>query len=91
MVEEKLVERWIAPTWGYLQGSSVLVALSGGRDSIALADLLLLAEKRLQLQALESGQRMSRVNEAGENIPLDDEMRAQETEQARKSVQSWCK
>jgi len=53
MVEEKLVERWIAPTWGYLQGSSVLVALSGGRDSIALADLLLLAEKRLQLQALE--------------------------------------
>ncbi len=46
---------------------------------------------RVQLQALESGQRMSRVNEAGENIPLDDEMRAQETEQARKSVQSWCK
>lgn len=46
---------------------------------------------RVQLQALESGQRMSRVNEAGENIPLDDEMRAQEIEQTRKSVQSWCK
>lgn len=46
---------------------------------------------RVQLQALESGQRMSRVNESGENIPIDDEMRAQEIEQTRKSVQSWCK
>jgi hypothetical protein len=34
---------------------------------------------------------MSRLNEAGESIPLDDEMRAQEIEKARKSVQSWCK
>ena len=48
-------------------------------------------DARKQLNALESGQRMSRLNEAGESIPLDDEMRAQEIEKARKSVQSWCK
>jgi len=48
-------------------------------------------DARKQLNALEAGQRMSRLNEAGESIPLDDEMRAQEIEKARKSVQSWCK
>lgn len=48
-------------------------------------------QARNQLNALESGQRMSRINESGEQIPLDDEMRAQEIERARKSVQSWCK
>ena len=48
-------------------------------------------DAKRNLNALESGQRMSRLNEAGESIPLDDEMRAQETDKARKSVQSWCK
>jgi hypothetical protein len=48
-------------------------------------------QARNQLNALESGQRMSRINEAGEQVPLDDEMRAQEIERARKSVHSWCK
>ena len=48
-------------------------------------------ESRKQLQALESGQRISRINEAGELVNLDDEMRAQEIDRARKSVQSWCK
>lgn len=48
-------------------------------------------DARRQLNALESGQRMSRFNEAGETIPLDDEMRAAEIDKARKSVQSWCK
>ena len=48
-------------------------------------------DARNQLNALESGQRMSRVDASGERIPLDDEMRAQEIEKARKSVQSWCK
>lgn len=48
-------------------------------------------DARRQLNALESGQRISRINEAGEPIPLDDEMRAQEIDKARKSVQSWCK
>lgn len=49
------------------------------------------ADAKKQLTALESGQRMSRFNEAGEAIPLDDEMRAQEIEKARNTVQSWCK
>lgn len=49
------------------------------------------ADARKQLSALESGQRMSRFNEAGEAIPLDDNMRAQEIEKARNAVQSWCK
>lgn len=48
-------------------------------------------EARNQLGALESGQRMSRINDRGEHIPLDDEMRMQEIEKARKAVQSWCK
>lgn len=48
-------------------------------------------DARKQLNALESGQRMSRITEAGETIPLDDEMRAAEIDKARKSVQSWCK
>ena len=48
-------------------------------------------DARNQLNALESGQRMSRVDASGERIPLDDEMRAQDIEKARKSVQSWCK
>lgn len=48
-------------------------------------------QAKKQLQALESGQRMSRINEAGENIPLDDETRAGEIEQTRKSVRTWCK
>lgn len=49
------------------------------------------ADARNQLNALESGQRMSRIDASGERIVLDDEMRAQEIEKARKSVQSWCK
>lgn len=48
-------------------------------------------QARNQLNALESGQRMNRVDVTGERIPLDDEMRAQEIERAKKAVQSWCK
>lgn len=48
-------------------------------------------DARNQLRALESGQRMSRVDSSGERIPLDDEMRAQEIERTKKSVESWCK
>ena len=48
-------------------------------------------DARMQLNALESGQRMSRVNASGERIPLDDDMRDQEIEKAKKAVQSWCK
>lgn len=46
---------------------------------------------RNQLAALESGQRMARVNEKGEREFLDDTQRAQEIESARKSADSWCK
>lgn len=48
-------------------------------------------QAKRQLQALESGQRMSRINAAGERVPLDDAMRKQEIESTRKSVESWCK
>lgn len=48
-------------------------------------------QARNQLNALESGQYMSRIDSTGARIPVDDEMRAQEIEKARKSVQSWCK
>lgn len=48
-------------------------------------------QARTQLQALESGQRMIRFNAAGERIVLDDEARAQETANARKAVQDWCR
>lgn len=48
-------------------------------------------QAKRQLQALESGQRMSRINAAGERVPLDDAMRAQEIESTRRSVESWCK
>lgn len=49
------------------------------------------ADARNQLNALQSGQRMSRVNADGERIPLDDTMRTQEIEKARQAVKSWCK
>jgi hypothetical protein len=48
-------------------------------------------DARNQLAALESGQRMSRLDASGQRIPLDDDMRAQEIEQAKKAVESWCK
>lgn len=48
-------------------------------------------QAKSQLQALESGQRMSRPNAQGETVVMDDEVRAQEIERTRKAVQSWCK
>ena len=46
---------------------------------------------KAQLQALESGQRMSRFNAAGEREILDDEQRASEIERTRALVDSNCK
>ena len=43
------------------------------------------------LRALESGERISRTQENGERAYLDDQARAQETESARRAVDSWCK
>jgi len=48
-------------------------------------------DARAQLDALESGRRIGRINAQGEAIPLDDEMRAQEIERGKKAVESWCK
>lgn len=46
---------------------------------------------RAQLQALESGQRVTRFNEKGETVFLDDAERAQEIERTRKIVAQQCK
>jgi len=43
------------------------------------------------LRQVQSGQRMSTVNAAGERVFIDDEQRARETERAQKSVTEWCK
>lgn len=46
---------------------------------------------RGQLAALESGQRLTRTDAKGEREYLDDKQRAEETANAKKSVESWCK
>ena len=43
------------------------------------------------LRQMQSGQRMSTMNAAGERVFIDDEQRARETERAQKSVSEWCK
>jgi len=43
-----------------------------------------------QLRMLQSGQRVSTVNSAGEKVYLDDDQRAAETARAQKSVSDWC-
>ena len=43
------------------------------------------------LRQIQSGQRMSTMNAAGERVFIDDEQRARETERAQKSVSEWCK
>ena len=48
-------------------------------------------QARNQLQALQEGQRVSRFNEKGERVFLDDKDRAPAIEEAKKSVDSWCK
>lgn len=46
---------------------------------------------RKQLQILESGQRVSDVNAAGEREYLDDAARQKAIEDARRTVDTWCK
>jgi len=43
-----------------------------------------------QLRLLESGQRVSTLNAAGERVYLDDGQRAAETARAQKAVSDWC-
>ena len=46
---------------------------------------------KLQLAALESGNRMARYTEAGERITLDDADREAGKAEAQKAIQVWCK
>jgi hypothetical protein len=44
-----------------------------------------------QLRILESGQRVSTVNAAGEKVYLDDDQRAAQMARAQKAVSDWCR
>ncbi|HYL24076.1 MAG TPA: DUF4124 domain-containing protein [Burkholderiales bacterium] len=48
-------------------------------------------QARASLRQLESGQRVSTVNAAGERVFLDDDQRAGQLARAQKSVAEWCK
>ena len=43
-----------------------------------------------QLRLLQSGQRVSTLNAAGERVYLDDAQRSAETARAQKAVSDWC-
>ena len=43
------------------------------------------------LRSLQSGQRISSTNAAGERIFIDDEERAKEIERTQRAVSDWCK
>ena len=43
-----------------------------------------------QLRLMQSGQRVSTLNAAGEKVYLDDDQRAAETARAQKAVSDWC-
>ena len=49
------------------------------------------AQARHQMQALQDGYRISKFNEQGERVFLEDKDRAPAIEEAKKSVDSWCK
>jgi hypothetical protein len=49
------------------------------------------ARAQEHLRTLESGQRIVRTDSKGERYYLEDKQIAQETAQARQSVQQWCK
>lgn len=48
-------------------------------------------QARGQLAGIESGQRMVRLNAAGERIALDDAERATARADAVKAIETWCK
>ena len=48
-------------------------------------------QARSRLAAIDSGERVSRYNAAGERIILDDEGRAQDRIAVEKAVSQWCK
>ena len=48
-------------------------------------------QARASLRQLESGQRVSTVNAAGERVFLDDTQRASQVARAQSAVSEWCK
>jgi hypothetical protein len=48
-------------------------------------------QARNQLQALQEGQRVSKFDEKGERVYLEDSDRPKAIEEAKKSADSWCK
>jgi len=48
-------------------------------------------QARNQLQALQEGQRVSKFDEKGERVFLEDNDRPKAIEEAKKSADSWCK
>ena len=46
---------------------------------------------RANLRQLQSGERVSTTNAAGERAYLDDAQRAKDTERVQKAVSDWCK
>jgi hypothetical protein len=60
-------------------------------DRIAVAKVDNCARARVQLKALDDGQRMSRINAKGEREYLDDKGRAEEAQRARNVIAADCK
>jgi len=60
-------------------------------DRVAVAKVDNCARARVQLKALEDGQRISRINAKGEREYLDDKGRAEETQRARTVIAADCK
>jgi len=58
---------------------------------IAVAKVDNCARARVQLKAIEDGQRMSRLNAKGEREYLDDQGRADEAQRARNVIAADCK
>ena len=48
-------------------------------------------QSQAALRSLQSGQRISSTNAAGERIFIDDEQRAKEIERTQRAVNDWCK
>lgn len=49
------------------------------------------AQARSHLQALQEGQRIASYNEKGERVFMEDSARPAAIEEAKRSVDSWCK
>ncbi len=60
-------------------------------EKIAMAKLDNCARARVQLKAIDDGQRLSRINSKGEREFLDDKGRAEEAQRARTVIASDCK